>query len=185
MELAPGVVSAPLRTAAGMALVVVDEIVPTSVPPLEEISSEVRADFLSERSRRAAIDAAERALRGNASFEGVARALGKEAMESGSLAPGQDIPGTGGGSAELRQGLFGPGVEVGDRGVAAVPDGAVVYEVSERQPFDPSAFTAASGQLRMELLQQRRDLLRRSLLTQLGERLEVVVNEELVKQYDD
>lgn len=185
MELAPGVVSPPLRTAGGMVLVVVDEIVPTSVPPLEEIASTVRSDVLSERSRQAALDAGERALRRNASFNSVARALGGEILESGSLAPGQGIPEMGGSSAELREALFGRHVDVGDRGVAAVPDGAVVYEVTERQPFDPIAFNAARGQLRAELLQQRRELLRRSLLTRLSERLEVAINEELVQQYDN
>jgi peptidyl-prolyl cis-trans isomerase D len=185
MELAPGVVSAPLRTAGGMVLIVVDEIIPTSVPPLEEIASTVRSDVLSERSRQAALDAGERALRRNSSFNGIARELGGEIQESGSLAPGQEIPGTGGSTSQLREALFGPNVDVGDRGIAAVPDGAVVYEVTERQSFDPGAFTAARGQLRAELLQQRRELLRRSLLTQLGERLEVAINEDLVQQYNN
>jgi hypothetical protein len=85
----------------------------------------------------------------------------------------------------LQEALFGPGVKVGDRGAAAVPEGAVVYEVTERQPFDRDAFTAARGQLHAELLQQRRDLLRRSLLTQLSERLDIAINEELVQQYDN
>jgi peptidyl-prolyl cis-trans isomerase D len=185
MALEPGAVSPPLRTAGGLALVTVDEIVPTSVPPLQEISSAVRGDLLNERSRRAALDAAERALGRNASFDGVARTLRGEIMESGSLAPGQELPGAGGSSAELQNGLFGPNVDVGDRGFAPVPEGAVVYEVTERQTFDPSAFAAARGELRAELLQQRRELLRRSVLTQLSERLEVAINEELVQQYNE
>jgi peptidyl-prolyl cis-trans isomerase D len=185
MDLAPGVVSAPLRTAGGTALVIVDEIVPASVPPLPEIAATVRSDILAERSRQAALQAGERALRRSASFDSVARALGAEVQESGSIAPGQQIPGTGGPSAELMEALFSRHVDVGDRGVAAVPDGAVVYEVTERQPFDPIAFNAVRGQLRAELVQQRRELLRRSLLTRLSERLEVAINEELVQQYNN
>jgi peptidyl-prolyl cis-trans isomerase D len=186
MELEPGTVSPPLQTAGGgMALVVVDEIIPTSVPPLEEILSTVESDILDARGGEAALAAAERALERNDSFYAVARALGEEVRESGSLAPGQPIPGTGGPAPELQEKLFGPDVRAGERGVAAVPDGALVYEVTEREQFDPAAFAEVRGQLHQELLRQRQELLLSSILKSLGERLGVETNEEFVQRYND
>jgi peptidyl-prolyl cis-trans isomerase D len=184
MEMDAGEVSMPLRTARGTALVVVDEVVPTSVPPLAEISDEVRADLLEERAEHAAVAGAERALARYKSIAAVASALGKEPQESGSLAPGQTIPGTGGSSPELAEKLFGPAVAVGDRGVIKVPTGALVYEVTERQPFDPAAYMEARGKLRLELLDQRKNMLRQSILNQLAEEFDVSINEELVSQYN-
>ena len=65
-----------------------------------------------------------------------------------------------------------------------VPAGAMVYEVTERQQVDPAAYIEAKGDLRLELLDQRKNMLRQSILNQLAEELEVNINQELVNQYD-
>ena len=184
MALQPGAVSPPLRTARGMALVVVDEIVPTSVPPIEEVAEAVRADLLDDRAEQAAVAGAERALMRHKNVAAVAAALSKEVSESGNIGPGQQIPGTGGATPQLTEKLFGPDVRAGDRGVIQVPAGAMVYEVTERQQFDPAAFMEARGELRDRILDQRRNMLRQSILNQLAQELEVIINDELVEQYN-
>jgi peptidyl-prolyl cis-trans isomerase D len=184
MELEPGAISPPLPTARGMALVVVDDIVPTSAPPLEEIAATVRTDVQNDRAKQAAVANAERALLRHKNITAAAAALNKEVLESGNIAPGQDIPGSGGSSPQLLEKLFGPEVRAGDTGVIPVPAGAMVYAVTERQQFDPAAFTEAKGELRGQLLDQRRNMLRQSILNQLAEELQVTINEELVQQYD-
>jgi len=184
MALEPGEISPPLRTARGMALVVVDEIVPPSVPPLEEIVEAVRADLLDDRAEQAAVTGAERALTRHNNLAAVAAALSKEVRESGSIGPGQQIPGTGGSTPQLLEKLFGPDVRTGEKGVIQVPAGAMVYEVTERQQFDPAAFMEARGELRGQLLDRRRNMLRQSILNQLAQELEVIINDELVEQYN-
>jgi hypothetical protein len=66
--------------------------------------------------------------------------------------------------------------------VIEVPAGALVYEVTRREPFDPVAFAEAETGLREELLNQRRTQLHQSVVGQLRQRHEVLVNEELVNQ---
>lgn len=183
-DLQPGEVSPPLRTAPGMALVVVDEIVPPAVAPLEEVETAVRTDLRNQHAREAALNAARRALERHDRFAAVARALGKEVAESGDLAPGSAIPRTGGSTPEMQEKLFGPGVMEGDRGVVPVPAGALVYEVTRRQPFDSLAFEDAKASLREELLEQRRSALRRSVLEQMYRQQEVLINGELIEAYN-
>jgi peptidyl-prolyl cis-trans isomerase D len=183
-DLEAGSVSPPLRTARGMVLVAVDEIVPPSLAPLDEVSETVGTDLLNDRSRNAALAAAARAVQRKGDFEAVARALGKEVQESGDLAPGATIPGTGGSTPEMQEKLFGPAVVEGDRGAIQVPSGALVYEVVRRVGFDSYAFEDAKPELRRELLQERRATARQAILDQIAQRREILVNNELVEQYD-
>jgi parvulin-like peptidyl-prolyl isomerase len=184
-DLSPGMVSAPLQTSRGMAILAVDEIVPGSVAPFAEIENSVRTDLLNERAHQAALSAARRALEGNRSFEGVAEALGKEVATSGDLAPNQAPPGTGGSTPELEEGLFGPGVMEGDRGVVRVPAGALVYEVTLRQPIDSYAFEDAKVDLRNEMKAQRKVQLRQAILEKLAQVQDVQVNREVVEAYNE
>jgi peptidyl-prolyl cis-trans isomerase D len=183
-DLETGGISPPLRTAPGMALVVVDEIVPASVAPLDEIRNSVGTDILNYRARQAALAAASRALERHGDLAAAARALGEEVKESGDLAPGGTIPGTGGSTPEMEEALFGPGVMEGDRGVVAVPAGALVYEVTARVPFDSLAYEDARADLRLELREQRRSAMYRAVLERMYQQQEVLINGELVEAYN-
>ena len=69
-----------------------------------------------------------------------------------------------------------------------MPAGAVLYEITRRERFDPAAFEAAKPALRAELLDQRRDALRTSILDQIGDRLQsqgrLEINQQLVTRLD-
>jgi peptidyl-prolyl cis-trans isomerase D len=183
-DLEPGVISPPLRSAPGMALVVVDEVLPPAVPPLEEVRSLVSTDILNDRARRAALETGRRALERHDTFARAVAALGQEVEDSGDLAPGASIPRSGGSTPEMEQALFGPGVMEGDSGVVEVPAGALVYEVIRRQPFDSLAFEDSKADLREELLQQRRMTMYRSLVEQMHRQQDVQINGELVEAYN-
>jgi peptidyl-prolyl cis-trans isomerase D len=184
-DLSPGMVSAPLQTSRGMAILAVDETVPGSVAPLAEVETSVRTDLLNERAHQAALAAARRALEGSGSFDAVAKALGKEVAASGDLALNQSPPGTGGSTPELEEALFGPGVIEGDRGVARVPAGALAYEITSRQPVDSAAFEDAKADLRNELMSQRKLQLRQAILEKLARAQDVQVNREVVEAYNE
>ncbi len=179
-----GEISRPLRVARGVAIVMADEIVPAGVAPFEAVDQKVRTDLLNERARQAAFAAAERALEGAGDLPAAAAPLNLEVRESGDLAPRQVLPATGGNSPELQAALFGDAVAVGDRGVVPVPAGALAYEITRREPFDAPAFQAARESLRAELLLQRRQGMRRSMVDQLGRQMEIVINDEVVRRVD-
>ena len=181
--LEPGAVSPPLRVAAGMALVAVDEIVPPAVAPLEEVRSTVKSEILDDRSRRAALAAAEAALAEHDELAPAAAALGLEVQSSGDLTPGQSVASAGGSSPELEARLFGQSIAVGDRGAVAVPAGALIFEISAHQPFDRARFASEKAELRNEILGQRRLRYRQSLVNRLRERQEIVINQALMQQF--
>jgi peptidyl-prolyl cis-trans isomerase D len=184
LEMEPGEVSTPLRVSSGLAVVVVDELVPESVAPLEEVVNQVRTDLLNHRAREAALSTARNAFDLNESLTEVAEMVGEEVRDSGELAPGQSIPGTGGGAAELRRALFGETVAIGDSGVIEVPAGALVYEVTAHTGFDPAAFAAARESLRQQLMQQRRLSMRRSMVDRLSQEVDIVINDQVVRRID-
>jgi peptidyl-prolyl cis-trans isomerase D len=184
LEMEAGAVSAPLRVSRGMALVVVDELVPESVAPLDEVQERVRTDLMNDRAVRLARTAAERALAQKKDFAGVVSALKAEVQNSGELAPGQSLPGSGGSSPEMQAALFGDAATIGDRGVVGIPSGALVYEVTNRVPFDAITFEQEKETLRAEVVQQRRQAMRRSMVDELSRQLEIVINEPLVERLD-
>jgi len=179
-----GEVSAPLRVRSGLALVAVDEIVPESIAPLEDVQDRVRTDLLNDRAVRLSRSVAENALEHREDFADVVAALDAEAESSGELAPGQSLPGTGGSSIEMQEALFGDAVTIGDRGVVGIPSGALVYEVTSRQPFDAIAFEQQKETLRTDLVQQRRLGMRRSMVDELSRQIEIEPNRALVEGLD-
>ena len=184
LALEPGQVSEPLRVAQGLAIAVVDELVPPSIAPLEQIQERVRSDLLNDKAVRAAIATAEQALARQGALDRAAKAVGREAQDSGELGPGQAVAGSGGSSPEMREALFGAPAAVGRTGVVPVPGGALVYEIVSRQAFDPQAFQAARNDLRAELLEQRRQGMRRSMVDELSRRSNIEINQELVQRLD-
>jgi hypothetical protein len=117
-------------------------------------------------------------------FSELAERLGSELQESGDLSPNQDLPGTGGLTAEVRSVLFGEDVQEGDRGAVAVPSGALVYEVTYREGFDRVDFETRRVELTEELRQQRRQELELSMVEQLREDGEVQINDTAIRRYD-
>jgi peptidyl-prolyl cis-trans isomerase D len=184
LTLDPGAVTQPVRSTRGLLIAVVDELVPAGQAPFEDVEARVRGDVIDARSHDAALAAARRAMAGARDLRAAARSAAREVETSGDLAPGQSQPAWGGDSPELRAALFGPDVQVGQRGAVAVPAGALVYEVTRRVPFDPVAFAGAKTALREELRQQRESSLVRSLVEQLRSKREIVINEPLVQQLD-
>lgn len=177
-----GSVSPPLRVREGRAVLAVEAKVEPSVPPLEEILDRVKSDVLNERTRTAARESARRALERHGDLAAAANALGLEVTSSGPLTRGRSLPRTGGTSPELEKALFGPDSEEGARGAAPVPAGAVLYEITARERFDPREFASQKDTLRGELANRRELELMDAVLTKLRERYAIEVNQPLVDQ---
>jgi peptidyl-prolyl cis-trans isomerase D len=175
-DLAPGVLSAPLSVGAGRVLVVVDEVLPEAPAPFEEVRDRVLAAVRDERARQSALAKARVTFERQTTLDGAAKALGLPARESGDLAPGQVPPDVGTSSAEIEATLFGPEARTGRRGVVATPGGAMIYEISRREPVDSARFETEKGRLREELLEERRSLFRQSMVDRLKSRTQIEYN---------
>ncbi len=184
-ELPVGGISSPVGVARGMAVFSVDEEFPPAVAPLEDVRIKVEAAFRNDRLGKAAVAAARSSLGSRRDLDRAARALALEVQDSGDLAPGRVVlPGIGGVSNELSAALFDDQLAVGDTGVIAVPAGALIYEVTDRAPFDPDAFNVASASLEAELLTQKRQAHVQAVLTTLRADYRIEINSELVAPYD-
>jgi hypothetical protein len=184
-ELEPGALSDPLRVAAGVALVVVDELVPEAPAPFEEVRSSVSTAILNERTRRATLAAARASNDRHPDLAALARSEEREVQSSADRAPGQAPTGTGGSSAEIEEVLFGNAATEGVRGVVAVPAGAMVYEITRREPVDPLRFQTESAGLREETLQSRRNQYRQSLVNQLRSTQQIEYNPQWLDALDE
>ena len=66
------------------------------------------------------------------------------------------------------------------KGSAAAPGGAIAFEITRHDAFDPSKFEAGKAALRDELLQQRRDQLAQGLIENLRQSHTIEINQQLV-----
>lgn len=183
-DLEIGSLGQPTAVRQGWVVVAVAEQIPESIAPFEEVEQAVKSAVINERGRVAAEDAARLMFERHGSIETAAEALGVELLKSGSITPVQIVRKTGGMSPELRDALFGPESGIGGRGVALVPAGAVIYEITARDVFDPQQFEQQKTQLREEVLEQRRAEVVESALTQLRQSYEVEINNEIVNRVD-
>jgi peptidyl-prolyl cis-trans isomerase D len=178
-QLAPGSIGSPLGVAKGLAIAAVVGTVPPSIRPFEEVKDRARADLLNDRARRSAAAAARKAMEGGKDLAAIAKSLETDVRQSGDVNPGAGLPGTGR-SPDLDRALFGPGATVGARGVVEVPAGAVVYEITGRESYDPAKLAASRAQIRQELLAQKRDTMLRSILEAMRSKHKIETNSRLV-----
>lgn len=181
---APGEVSPPLGSARGMAIVTVSENLPPAVRPFDEVKDRVRSDLLNARKSEAAKSAAAAAL---AKFKTVAAATsakGWDLKKGVDAVPKQPLPGTGGTTPELERALFGPTVAKGATGAVPVPSGALLYEITEVERFDPVAFRTRKDGLRDELLTQKKNGFLQVTMDGLRNRYKdrIEVNTELITE---
>jgi len=173
-----GEISAPLGVARGFAVVVCSEVLPPTVRPQSEVMDRVTNDVLNERGRAAALTAARRILAAS-SLEAGSKALKLEVKKSGDLSSGGLLPGVGS-APELDAAMFGPGSHVGSRGAVTTPGGAVAYELTRHDAFDPAKFQADKATLRNELLEQQRSQTMQGFLELLRQEHTIEINQPLV-----
>jgi peptidyl-prolyl cis-trans isomerase D len=177
-----GSVTAPVAVAAGQAIVAIDEEVGAALAPFDEVRERVLQDWSDERGRNAALHSARQALERAGDLAAAARALKVEVQQTDALRPAGELPGTGGLSAEARAALFGESAAAGAAGVVPVPDGALLYEITSRQLHDPAQFELAKRDLYTELLQDRQDELRRTLLERIHAQARIEVNQAEIER---
>lgn len=174
-----GQLAAPAAIARGFAMAAVVEVLPPSVRPLAEVRQQVISDVLAARGREAAVASARRALAAG-SLQSAAKAVKAEVKSSGDVVPGFTLAGPGR-SPELEKAVFAASAAVGTTGVAEAPGGAVIYQVTRHETFDPARFEAAKAALREETLDRRRNELLGGILTNLRRKYTVEINMKAVE----
>jgi peptidyl-prolyl cis-trans isomerase D len=180
-ELETGNVSDPVRVARGWAVLALRDVQEPRTPELEEVRGEVETALGTERQlelARERLAAAREALAGDKTFEDLATELNLEIEEStpfGSTGPVGSLgeaPAVAAAALELKTGDLG--------GPLLHERSAVLFEVTERQRFDPGEFESAKEQTRATVREQKLNLMIGSLLSQRREELDVRYDSQLM-----
>lgn len=180
-ELAEGVVEVP----RGPMIVRLAEVREARVPDLAEVEARVRREVERERQQELAtarLQEIRRSLAGEMTFEEAAAELGVEPVEPPELGAEGAIQGLGSVPAINQAALAAEEGEV--VGPLETPQGAVLFEVTERKGFDPEELAARRDEIRAELVEQRTDRLLSSLILERrrqegGIRLSSALQEEI------
>lgn len=173
-----GGVTQPVGVARGVALVACTAVLPPGIEPLSEALTRVKTDVLNERGRQAALVAARRIAAGS-SLEAGAKGFKLDVKKSGDVSPGTPVPGAGALPA-LDAILFDAKTEVGAKGAVVAPGGAVAYDVTKHDAFDPAKFQADKAALEEQLLKQRRNELAQGIVETLLRKHDVKINQAVV-----
>ena len=176
--------SEPVAIGSGWAVLAVRSIEEPRLPELSEVREEVEAAALEKAQAEEAVarlTTAATELAGGKSFDDVAADLAIEAEES-ALFGRQDAIGTLGRNSELAAAVLALGDgEVG--GPVALDDGAVLFEVVERQRFDPARFDEEKQAETTTLREQRFNDLLDSLITTRRDELGVRIDPRVVESF--
>ena len=184
-DLPPGEVSEPLPVGGGWVILAVDSIEEPRYPELDEVRAEVEADAREERQLTMALARLEEAaasLGEGDTLDRLADELGLEAVES-SLFGRTDAVGTLGRNPEISETAL--ALEVGEIGApVALADGAVLFEVLERERFDAIRFAEDKDSEQDALREQRLGELLTSLIQARREEMGVTYDPQLIANFE-
>ncbi len=184
----------PVRVARGWAIPRVIEIEEPRLPELDEVEDAVEAGYLAEKRKELALarlaeakdavaDAARRSGESGAGgLDLVATRLGLEIEESGEFGRGEAVGSLGRDARLVSTAL---GLDVGALG-GPLPNagGAVLFEVVERQRFDPVELAENKDDIRAAIQQQRFAEVLSALLAKRREELRVRYDEQMLENFE-
>ncbi len=177
-----GVWSPPVRTAAGWALLSLLEVLPPRDAEFAEVEPDVRGALRQQKEGElltAALAEAKRRLDTGFTLEYAAEGFDVAIEESGSFGLREPI-GALGPVPDLSREVF--ALSVGEfGGPVETPFGGVLFEVTERQSFDPAAFDPEAT--RSQLLSERTGTLLQSLLGRLRDELGVSYTKDFIENF--
>ncbi|HVS02145.1 MAG TPA: SurA N-terminal domain-containing protein [Thermoanaerobaculia bacterium] len=183
-QLTPGQLSEPVRVPRGWVVLRLAEVQEPRLPELAEVQAQVRRDVERGALERAALERLRQGrerLQQGAGLEEVAGDLGLAVQESQPFGRDGFVAGLGAApelaaaALELEPGQAGEPLPVGDN--------AILFQVAERQRFDPVTFAAEADTLRQQLQQQQLDSLLTSLIRQRREELGVSYDRRLLESW--
>lgn len=180
-----GEISEPVSVPRGWAILRVRESRESRLPELDEVRSEVEAAMRRERQQELAeerlAEAKDRIVAG-ATLDEVAAELEIELQESEEFGAGDTISGLGTNRQVVEAALAMDEGEIG--GPVADPLGAVLFEVVERQRFDPVSFEQERAETRANLESQRANEVLGALITARRDELGVVYEPAFIENFE-
>ncbi len=174
--------SEPVRIAAGWALLSVLEVQPPRDAEFAEVEVDVRDALRRQKEQElltAALDDARIRIEGGLGMEEAAAEFDATVEESGAFGLREAV-GTLGVLPDLSSAVFERAAgDVG--GPVATPFGAVLFQVTERESFDPAAFDPEP--LRDEILAERNQTILQSLVARLREKVGVSYTQAFIDNF--
>ena len=184
-DLEVGESSDAVQVTDGWAVLRVDEVVPPRLPELDEVRREVESAVLTAAQRRAAeerLAAARQSLAAGATLDDVAAELELELQESGPFGADGRIAALG-----IQRDLAAAALalETGDVSEpVTVGNNLVLFEVKDRQRFDPALFEAAKQETRDSLERERLQILLASLIERRRDEMGVSLDPLFVENFE-
>jgi peptidyl-prolyl cis-trans isomerase D len=183
--LAPGQVSAPVRTASGWHLVQVEEVVPPKKIPLADVRLDIARELLAgDRATKVAAERARAALDGARKGDRKPVKLGGQTLSwsdtpTFSVVDAAFVPGAGTVPGLVEDAR---GASTGDvlPRVYETPDGPVVAVVKTRERPDPSRYEAEKPGLALRVEVRKEQQVERAWMKSLRDGADVRVNEPVV-----
>jgi peptidyl-prolyl cis-trans isomerase D len=184
-ELDQDEISEPLRATAGWAILRLAEVREPRIPALDEVRDEVGSIVRQEKQMQLATERmveARQKLDAGGSLDEVAEELGLTVRESGQFGRGGSVAGLGN-NPEIASAAL--ALDVGDfAGPVTHENQALLFEVVERQRFDPQEFEAQKEQVRETVRSERLNQLLASLVTERRDELGVTYDEQLLQNFN-
>jgi peptidyl-prolyl cis-trans isomerase D len=184
-ELDQDEVSEPLRATAGWTLLRLAEIREPRIPALDDVRDEVASTVRQEKQMQLATERmveARQRLDAGGSLDEVAEELGLTVRESGQFGRGGSVAGLGNNPEVASAALA---LDIGDfAGPLTHENQALLFEVVERQRFDPQEFEAQKEQAREAVRSEKLNRLLASLVTQRRDELGVTYDEQLLQNFN-
>ena len=184
-DIEPQTASEPISIGRGWAILQTKTVVPPRLPELEEVSEDVRAALLAKKKLAVARDRARSAaadLEQGKDFEQVAAALGSEAEETPLFGVSDSVGSLGRNKSVAEAVLARSAGQTG--GPVELEDGAVLFEVIERETFDPVKFEEEKASARANLKNQRFEELMDSLVAQRRDGLKIHLDPALLENFN-
>lgn len=184
-ELEQDEISEPVRAAAGWVILRVAEVQEPRIPTLDEVrddvASSVRQDKQMQLATARMVETRQK-LDDGSSLDEVAEELELVVRESGQFGRGGSIAGLGNNPEVASAALA---LEVGDfAGPLRHENQVLLFEVLERQRFDPQEFETQRQEARETVRSERLNQLLASLVTQRRDEMGVTYDEQLLRNFE-
>ena len=174
-NLEPGKVSGLLRTSQGFAFITVEEIKPSYLPELVDVSETVRQDVIRVQAVALARARAEALARAGGAFASAARAQGVTVKTTELVTRETPLPDVGVSKA-VDDAVF--ALKAGEKsGAIVTPNAVVVARVVEREDVTPDAIATGRTALKAEMRQQQRGAFFSAYMNKAKQNMEIGFNE--------
>ena len=184
-ELVQDEISEPVRAAAGWVILRVAEVQEPRIPTLDEVRDDVGSSVRQDKQMQLATERmveARQKLDDGSSLDEVAEELELVVRESGQFGRGGSVAGLGNNPEVASAALA---LEVGDfAGPLRHENQVLLFEVLERQRFDPQEFETQRQETRETVRSERLNQLLASLVTQRRDEMGVTYDDQLLKNFE-